>query len=105
MLQESFYDPYDDEELVKKMSDYERKKKQYANLYCRRQRMEDSICKHMGTKNAGTATGTQCALAAARQIMQNPTYAHSGLQSFDERVGFVVGSSYTCRCLRMHAWL
>ena len=49
MLQESFYGPYDDEELVKKMSDYERKKKQYANLYCRRQRMEDSICKNMGT--------------------------------------------------------
>jgi hypothetical protein len=28
----------------------ERKKKQYANLYCRRQRMEDMSCQNMGTK-------------------------------------------------------
>ena len=49
MLQDGFYDPYDDEELAKKMSDFERKKKQYANLYCRRQRMEDKTCKNMGT--------------------------------------------------------
>ena len=49
MLQDGFYDPYDDEELAKKMSDYERKKKQHANLYCRRQRMEDRSCQNMGT--------------------------------------------------------
>ena len=46
---DGFYDRHDDEELAKKMSDYERKKKQYANLYCRRQRMEDRTCQNMGT--------------------------------------------------------